>query len=566
MIESGETNAQGTGASQEISTYTIARGISSIQEIPKKVEAVRDSLYYLLAKGRPLDSLFLLSKIDSRTLPFQEGERDRILEGILETAEGLLEKDPIEAWDTVWSITYSKARLGIFNERRDFTREEYERLDTQEFKDQQATTLARFIKCYLNPEIEIKGRERFARKSLASDMNDTSGALYHLDFDKVFDSLDEATRDNLLAVTWDHPLNVLKNKLQRVQEAREADTKAPTAGGQEVQENKPPVITEVAIEGSQDKIRLEVDGQDLGCEFKHYKDQGMKGVYTLSLKFLSEKSQHLNIPEGILVHLVETFDSDFDDNFRNVWIKGGEGRRLDEHDLFSLGVEAVEIYTRDWLNWETMKQATMEYEKPVAIYDSHGKLGWMSMEDLKKHPEDRKEDSGAQSVAEGTGENIKHFEGKPADFPKFLNDHLKASDQDRLAFSVSPEQLKEYIISMGKGKVQGGTIVPGEKEITIEGVKISMPGGKATLDLIIRNELLMGGQSIHGWIRNYKGNVITNRLRGQVENRIRDIDNTIRVHFNDMISNKAWSTEDMSIEDGNLVVGFRKKAVSRYSL
>jgi len=582
MIEYGETNAQGTGASQEISALTIARGISSIEGAPKKVEGARRSLEYLLAQGRPLDSLLLLDKIEAKNLPFNQGERDKILTGILRTAEKLLEKDPIEAWDTVWQITYSK-RPSRIDEARDFTREEYERLDAQKFKDQQARTLARFIECYLNPEIEIKGRERFAREDLASHINDATGSLIGLDFDKIFDSLNKETRDKLLAVTWDHPLNVLKSKLQqRLQEAREAKTEVPV--DQDVQEGS---IHE----------RLRITEENLDSEFSKIR----QGVYAYYLSFSRHTFNYLDIPEGIQVSFfIKPSPSSEFMHEEEIRIIGGPGAELNVKELQSLGilagiVHSVSIFTPKCDDLESREGVGKGHEGEAIRYipgdyrTSIGRWQPMSMEDLMNYLRTRKDDiekskKPAQAVENAgsgqperhetpTGENVKHFEGKPADFPKFLNEQLEASNQDRRAFSVSPDQVKEYIIAMIKSKVQGGTAkVDEDGNIRIEGIQISRSlGRKVTLDLIMQNMDLgfspFERKYIVAHVQDHKTGrrLALDKLPRQAQFILTNINTAVDGHLNGMISpeNSSWSANDISIEDGKLVVGFEKTTGER---
>ncbi len=153
----------------------------------------------------------------------------------------------------------------------------------------------------------------------------------------------------------------------------------------------------------------------------------------------------------------------------------------------------------------------------------------------------------------------------------FLNEQLKASNQDHRTFNFSPEQLKEFIIPMIKSKVQGGTArVDEDNKIIIEGIQISRSlGRKVTLDLIIQNADLdfLPFERKHIMARvqdNKTGRGALDKLPQQAQFIVTDIGTAVKDHLNGMMptDNSSWSTNDISIEDGKVLVRFEKRLLS----
>lgn len=151
--------------------------------------------------------------------------------------------------------------------------------------------------------------------------------------------------------------------------------------------------------------------------------------------------------------------------------------------------------------------------------------------------------------------------GELADLPNFLNEHLKASDQDHATFSFSPDQLKEYMISIAEDfDIKGGNIKVGnDDQITISDLRITKLGVGVTLDLVLNNDKDGIAAKITRFHRDFMARANKASSREEVEKQVGNINSAIKKRLDEEIKGSSgWKTKKASILDGKVLVEFEK--------
>lgn len=380
-------------------------------------------------------------------------------------------------------------------------------------------------------------------------------------------------------------------KLLLSEEGEDSPPATPIPPAESVSEPKPetphqPVIEEVPIEGSY-RIRLKVNGTDLGFEFRK---PLINGDYSFRLG--DQQTEYLDIPEGIIVSV------DVDDagitSAKKITIIGGKGTRLNLKDLNSLGITSdsrVSILTPKYAGWKTRGAIIAGHEGKASfngIYEEP--RSWMSMGDLEKYLKARNEEikkieeqirqgsvnpAGPKPEEATAGENIINAVNiKDSEFSlpeKFLKDQLQGSDQNHLVFSLSYNQLKEYMNPVIKGYSVYLRLYLKEADepknmITIPDVEIDQGFretwlqkavlGGAKFDLIITNS----ADGITADIQNYHANLSAQIFGRRIKDSFKDIDRIMKERLNKQIAtdNPAWLVTNISIKDGKFLIRFEK--------
>lgn len=328
-----------------------------------------------------------------------------------------------------------------------------------------------------------------------------------------------------------------------------------------------PVIEEVVIEGS-DRIRLKVNGKDLGFEF--YKAKA-NGEYFLSLE--RGQTECLDIPEDIIVRF-ETRGSDDD----LITIIGGKGTRLNIKDLNSLGIVFgnLKLLTPEDDDWKILMREQPEHKGQAWVVNDIYNLGksvarWMSMEGLENYLKTRKEEIEKNKIAgeKAVGENIINVEHiKINNLPEELNKLLSQNkDRSHIVFSFSPKQFKEYIAFISKGvHLEGGDIKVSDdgNEVTMKGLRITKAGIGITLGLAIKNDVINGLTGITASIIEFQRDFLAraNRAssREDVEKQIGQLEDLVMDGLYEQFSgnNSAWKIGNISISNGKFLARFEK--------
>lgn len=338
-------------------------------------------------------------------------------------------------------------------------------------------------------------------------------------------------------------------------------------------ETKPdkPVIEKVAIKGTEEMVRLKVDGKDLGFEF--YKL--VKGCYNLSLK--DRETECLDIPEGIEVIFTLEPDPNSGTKSETIKIIGGKDVKLNMKELHSLkivmdtkrGSAVITIITPESSDWGKREAEAREHRGQARRFFSDVEqetAPWMTMEKLESYLKTRGRKTGQGQTEEVA---IAMDTIDPADFSEKLNEYLRQNmEKPQITLSVPHDYLREYITSMVKGfdvKTRNIRIDKDNQTITISGLRIAKKFvGGVTLDLVLANSTGGIAAEITKFKRDKKAWFSKASSQEEIEKQFEDINDAIKKYLNKQIAqvNYLWKAEKISISEGRILIMYEKTSSS----